>query len=330
MVDWQLMVASVRHAAYVFDSARNMQKFVLKIVVSTSCSLLAAGVWAFAAGPVTASSPDITRPSPTPEVVQGIRIPALRPRKEVEKILTAVKPMSDAEQKRPFHIVLCAAVKDAGHSGAGFHDYPIWRGRWTKILAQVPGVTTEPADQWPTEEQFKKADVIAFFHDNPVWAADKLPAMDAFLERGGGMAFLHFSMNGGRDPKPLTARLGRAWTGNKWRRGDITLQYSPHAITAGFPKSDVRPEEPYWKLHGDGAGTTTLAATVEDGAPQPQVWTVERGAGRIFVCIPGHFTWTHDDPLYRVLVYRGLCWAGQRPLDRLDSAVFTGARVTDP
>lgn len=302
---------------------------IIVLVVSAAGGNFSSGAGAGAAEPVTAAA-DITKPSPTPEVVQGIRIPALRPRKEVEKVLAAVKPMSDAEKKRPFHIVLCAAVKDAGHGGAGFHDYPIWRERWTKILGQVPGVTTEPADKWPTEEQFKKADVIAFFHDNPVWAADKVPAMDAFLERGGGMVFLHFSMNGGRNPKELAARLGRAWTGNKWRRGDITLQYSPHAITTGFPESDVRPEEPYWKLSGEGAGATTLAATVEDGAPQPQVWTVERGAGRIFVSIPGHFTWTHDDPLYRVLIYRGLCWAGQRPLDRLDAAVFTGARVTEP
>lgn len=281
--------------------------------------------------PLEAGPGDVTKPAPTPSVVQGIQIPGPRSRQEVQRVLASVKPMTDPERKQPFHVVLCAAAKDPGHGDPGLHDYPLWRERWTKILARVDGVTTEAADRWPTEAQFKSADVIAFFHHNPAWEAAKAPELDAFLARGGGLVFLHFSLNGGRDIEPLAARLGRVWgTGNKWRRGDITLKYEPHPITLGFPPTDVRPEEPYWRLNGTGDGTRTLATTDEDGAPQPQVWTVERNGGRIFVCIPGHFTWTHDDPLYRVLIYRGLCWSARRPLNRLDDAIFTGTRVSDP
>ena len=273
---------------------------------------------------------DVTKPWPSPEVVQGIKLPAPRSKKEVEAVRGAVPPLSPEESQRPFRIVLCAAVKDAGHNGVGFHDYPIWRERWTKILGEVPGVTTEPADKWPTAEQFQKADVIAFFHNNPVWDATKVPELDAFLARGGGLVFLHFSMNGNREPKALAERIGRAWTGNKWLRGDVQLKYSPHEITKGFPESDIRPEEPYWNLFGDGQGTTTIAAMDADGAAQPQVWSMERGGGRVFVCIPCHFTWTHDDPLFRVLAYRGFCWSAKRPLNRLDAAIYTGARVVEP
>jgi hypothetical protein len=272
---------------------------------------------------------DITKPWPSPTTVQGIEMPAPRAKKEVETVLAAVKPMNDEEKKRTFHIVLCAAEKDAGHNEVGFHDYPVWRARWTKILAEVPGVSTEPADKWPTAEQFKKADVIAFFHDNPVWDATKAPDLDAFLARGGGLVFLHFSINGNAEPKALAERIGRAWTGNKWLRGDVNLKYSPHEITKGFPESDIRPEEPYWNLLGEGEGTTTIAAMEADGAAQPQAWSVERGGGRIFVCIPCHFTWTHDDPLFRVLAYRGICWSAKRPLNRLDAAIYTGARVAE-
>ncbi len=273
---------------------------------------------------------DVTKPWPSPAVVQGIQMPAARSKKEVEPVLAAVPPMTEEEKKRPFHIVLCAAVKDAGHNGVGFHDYPIWRERWTKILGGVPSVTVEPADKWPTAEQFRKADVIAFFHDNPVWDATKPPELDAFLARGGGLVFLHFSLNGNREPKALADRIGRAWTGNKWLRGEVNLKYSPHEITKGFPESDLRPEEPYWKLFGDGEGTTTIAAMDADGAAQPQAWSVERGGGRVFVCIPCHFTWTHDDPLFRVLAFRGICWSAKRPLNRLDAAIYTGARVKEP
>ena len=272
---------------------------------------------------------DITKPWPSPTTVQGIEMPAPRAKKEVETVLAAVKPMSDEEKKRSFRIVLCAAEKDAGHIDVGFHDYPVWRARWTKILDEVPGVTTEPADKWPTAEQFKNADVIAFFHNNPVWDATKAPDLDAFLARGGGLVFLHFSINGNTEPKALADRIGRAWTGNKWMRGDVNLKYSPHEITKGFPGSDIRPEEPYWNLLGEGEGTTTIAAMDADGAAQPQAWSVERGGGRIFVCIPCHFTWTHDDPLFRVLAYRGICWSAKRPLNRLDAAIYTGARVAE-
>jgi hypothetical protein len=280
--------------------------------------------------PPAAAPVDITKPWPSPEEVQNIKMPPPRSKKEVDPVLAALPPMTDAEKQRPFHIILCAAEKDPGHTGPGFHDYPIWRERWTKILAGVPAVTAEPADKWPTEEQFKKADAIAFFHHNPEWTAARGPELDAFLARGGGLVFLHFSINGNKEPQPLADRIGRAWTGNKWLRGDMDLKFSAHEITKGLPESDIRPEEPYWNLLGDGVGTTTIAAMDADGAAQPQAWSAERGGGRIFVYLPCHFTWTHDDPLFRVLAYRGLCWTAKRPLNRLDAAIFTGTRVSEP
>lgn len=283
-----------------------------------------------AAPPPPKPALDITKPWPSPESVQGIKRPLPRSRKEIEPVIAAVKPLSEAERLRPFHIVLCAAEKDPGHNGVGFHDYPIWRERWTQILGQIPNVHVEPADQWPSDEQLAKADVIAFFHNNPVWNAAKAASVDTFLARGGGLVFLHFSLNANGEPKALAERVGRVWTGNQWMRGDVTLKFGTHEITQGFPRSDIRPEEPYWKLFGDGQGSTTLATMDADGAAQPQVWTLERGAGRVFVCIPCHFTWTHDDPLFRVLVYRGLCWSAKRPLNRLDAAIYTGAHVIDP
>ena len=154
--------------------------------------------------------------------------------------------------------------------------------------------------------------------------------MDAYLERGGGLVFLHFSINGGSASAPLASRIGRAWTGNKWKRADVQLKFTPHEITRGFPETDLRPEEPYWNLAGDGTNTTTLASMQADGAAQPPAWCADRAQRRIFVHIPCHFTWTHDDPLFRALVYRGICWTARRPLNRLDAAIDTGARVREP
>jgi len=224
-------------------------------------------------------------------------------------------------------MILCASPKDAGHAAPGFYDYPLWRERWSKLLALADGVTVETADRWPSPEQWQRADVVAFYHDNPAWTADKAKDLDAFLERGGGLVFLHWSLNAYRDVEPLADRLGRAWgPGARFRYGTEELRFSPHELTAGFNATQLV-DESYWKLTGDFAGATVLAASVEDGGSQPQVWIREQGKGRVFVCIPGHFTWTFDDPLYRLLVLRGICWAAHQPTDRLVELATIGARL---
>ena len=56
--------------------------------------------------------------------------------------------------------------------------------------------------------------------------------------------------------------------------------------------------------------------------------TMEREKGRVFVCIPGHYMWTFDDPLYRVLVLRGIAWAaGEADVNRFNELALIGARV---
>ena len=71
-----------------------------------------------------------------------------------------------------------------------------------------------------------------------------------------------------------------------------------------------------------------LATSLEDNAPQPQLWTLERGTARVFGCIPGHYMWTHDDPLYRLLVLRGIAWAARDPdVERLSELALIGARL---
>jgi hypothetical protein len=282
-------------------------------------------------------------PWPVPPEVQGHTPPPPRRRAEFEALLTtAVTPRSarpgssnaggnagTAGNRQPFHIVLCASPKDAGHGAPGFHDYPLWRERWSTLLALAEGVTVETADRWPDAQQWKRADVVAFYHDNPAWSAEKAADLDAFLERGGGLVFLHWSMNAYRDVDPLAARLGRAWgPGARFRHGPEDLRFVPHEITSGLgPVSLV--DETYWKLAGDFAATAVLATSTEEGEAQPQVWARMPARGRVFVCIPGHFTWTFDDPLYRLLLLRGLCWAGRQPLDRFAELVTVGARFGD-
>ncbi len=266
-------------------------------------------------------------PAPVDPEIQGHKIPVARKRSELEGIM---KSSGENKGGKPLRIVLCASPKDAGHGGAGFHDYPLWRERWAKLLGLADDVTVETADRWPGAEQWARSDLVVFYHDNPAWTGGKAADLDKFLERGGGLVFLHWSLNAYRDVEPLAKRLGWAWgPGAKFRHGVEDLAFTGNELTADFPRSATFIDESYWNLLGDGSQNKVIATSTEDGQPRPQIWSRESGQGRIFVCIPGHFTWTFDDPLYRLIVLRGISWAGGQPLNRLDELAFIGARWSD-
>lgn len=41
-------------------------------------------------------------------------------------------------------------------------------------------------------------------------------------------------------------------------------------------------------------------------------------SGRVFVSIPGHYSWTFGDPLFRILLLRGIAWSAGEPVDRFN------------
>jgi len=224
-----------------------------------------------------------------------------------------------------FQIVLCAGPKD---HGPGEHDYPLWQKRWEKLLSLADAVAVSSANVWPTPDQFRTADVIVFYSSNPGWNLERAPQLDAFLERGGGLAYLHWAVEGQKHVEALAQRIGLAWRdgSSKFRHGPLDLQLHPHPLAAGFARLNLI-DESYWQLVGDNKSIDLVASGVEDGELRPLLWTRLQGKGRIFVSIPGHYTWTFDDPLFRIMVLRGLCWAGGQPIDRLAELATIGARV---
>ena len=170
-----------------------------------------------------------------------------------------------------------------------------------------------------------------FYSDNPGWSKEKGEALDAFLGRGGGLVYIHYAVDGHDAPAELADRIGLAWrAGSKFRHGPLDLQFTKeqHPITAGFDKLSLI-DESYWNLMGDPARVRRLAGGIEEGQDQPLFWVREQGRGRVFVSIPGHYSWTFDDPLFRVLVLRGIAWTAGRPSERLTHLATPGARIQD-
>jgi type 1 glutamine amidotransferase len=129
----------------------------------------------------------------------------------------------------------------------------------------------------------------------------------------------------------MAKRIGLAALGGgiKFRHGPLDIDFSPgadHPIARNFDKVHWV-DESYWQLTGDPKEINVLATGVEEGEPRPLFWTVERGRGRVFVSIPGHYMWTFDDPAFRTLLLRGIAWAGRRDVDRFNDVVTLDARM---
>ena len=252
--------------------------------------------------------------------------PPPRSRAEVDALLKSSIHQPD-EAKKHLQIVLCSGPKD---HGPGEHDYPLWQQRWLKLLSFAENVTVEKADSWPSAEQLSRSDIILFYSNNPGWSPARAAELDSFLSRGGGALYMHFAVDGHEQCDELAQRIGLAWRGgaSKFRHGPLDLSFAAHPITTGLTSVHFE-DESYWNLIGNKTNVELVATGPEEGASQPLMWTREQGKGRVFVSIPGHYTWTFDDPVFRLLILRGMAWSSHQPLGRFDDLVTLGARISE-
>lgn len=258
---------------------------------------------------------------PAPKSPDGHEFPR-RADEEVKQVLSALPTTMGDTPPTPLNIVLVSSAQD---HGPGEHDYPNWQKVWQPWLAQAEGVTVDVADVWPSPEQWQRANIIVFYFWNHDWSAERFAQLDAYLARGGGAVALHAGVISDNDPEELAKRWGLAAqpVRTKYRHGPLDLAITVdagHAITAGFQTTHFV-DETYWPMIGDRTKVNVLATTIEEGAEQPMAWTHEVGRGRVFATILGHYTVTLDDPLFRILVLRGLAWAAHQPESRLQSLV---------
>ncbi len=266
---------------------------------------------------------------PEPLEAAAIEIPGApipRKRSELERTLAAALAPSGGATT-PMRVILCAGPKD---HGPGEHDYPLWQKRWSKLLALAENVAVQNAAEWPSTKQFNEADVVVFYSDNPGWSPDRAQELDRFLNRGGGLVYIHYAVDGHGHCEALAERIGLAWRGgaSMFRHGPVDLRFNVHPITSNFENLHLV-DETYWKLVGNQKDIEILSSAKEDGISQPLMWVREQGKGRVFVSIPGHYTWTFDDPLFRILLFRGMAWTARQPLNRFDELATVGARLSE-
>lgn len=225
---------------------------------------------------------------------------------------------------QPLTVLLLADKKD---HGPGAHDYPVLQENWARLLGGASGVKVLAAQQWPTEEQFRAADVIAAYCYLK-WDTQRIEQVRNYLARGKGLALIHSATWTKPKPSADVASVTGVGGFQRWRHGVIKLRIEKpdHPICVGLPREMEMDDESYWPPTPEpvASGYTVLAVSQEESGPQPMFWTFEPGRGRVFGCVPGHFTRTFDDAYFRILLLRGIAWAGRTNPYRFDPLVLKG------
>jgi putative heme-binding domain-containing protein len=259
---------------------------------------------------------------PIPEGMPGA--PPVRSRSEVEQALQGGAVPSDP--LRTIRLLLVAGPKD---HGPGEHDYPAWQKMWSQLMSAAPQVELQSAWEWPDSDQWAWADAVVFFQRGN-WDDQRASDLDRFLQRGGGATWIHWAVDGRQQGEQFAQRIGLAGAGAiAYRHGPLDLVFpkeSDHPIRRNMERLSLV-DESYWNLAGDPNQILTLADSMEEGQLRPQVWVSERGEGRVFVSIPGHYSWSFDDPLFRLLLLRGIAWTAKESVDRWNDLVWPGASV---
>jgi len=254
--------------------------------------------------------------------------PPPRTRAEFDAALNSLATSQTGSQK-PLRLCLVAGKKD---HGPGEHEYLLWQQRWQTLLSNAPGVVVETAYEWPEPTLWQTADLIVLYFWNHDWSSQRYADVDRFLARGGGVVAIHSAVVEDRDPNKLAERFGLAGQRPQlqFRHGPLQLhanETKPHPIMQGIDRLNLV-DETYWEMIGDVGAVEVLATVREAGHVCPMVWTHRRGAGRVFCSIPGHYAWTFDDPIYRLILLRGMAWAAGDDPARFNALAAEGIDFT--
>jgi len=188
-------------------------------------------------------------------------------------------------------------------------------------------VTT--ASVWPSQEDLGQADALVFFQRGE-WDDKRAGELEAFLARGGGVTYIHWALEAGAQASRCAQVIGLSSNSaqTKYRHGELDLDFDRdrhgnHPILRNLSRLHLH-DETYWNLSQDPSSLSILASAVEEGVTHPQIWTKEHGKGRIYGNVMGHYAWTFDDPLFRVLLLRGIAWSMHEPVDRFNELATMG------
>ena len=265
------------------------------------------------------------------------------PKAEIEKYMGEWR---GAKLSRDVRILWLSGPED--HRG-GEHDYIRIKELFVPLLKELPRVSVDEAFQFPSQKQFAQADLLIQYLHLPALTPEQFAMYQAFVDRGGAVVSLHESciMRPLEQAEKLADCIGCSWKGNKeskWGKFDeqhkIFLN-TEHPAFVGLPFTMKFNDESYWNLLArdnvqiiGGIAPATAGehksfkeALVNDVDRSQAFWTYTSGEGRVFGTTTGHYTYTFYDPMYRLLLMRGVAWALNEKPGPFMPIVFAG--ITD-
>ena len=230
--------------------------------------------------------------------------------------------------------------------GGGEHDYIRIKELFVPLLKEIPHVSVDEAFNFPSKAQFDKADLLIQFLHLPALSDEQIKTYQAFVDGGGGVVSIHESVI--LRPLALAEKyavcIGCSWKGNKsskWGKfeHDTPLYLkTDHAAFAGLPETIKLSDESYWNMiQRDSVEVIGVVAPQTENtfseiekskdARGQAFWTYTSGKGRVFGTTTGHYSYTYYDPLYRILLMRGIAWAVKENPAPFMPIVFAG--ITD-
>jgi type 1 glutamine amidotransferase len=270
------------------------------------------------------------------------------PNKPIPKaqIMQFTGELKGAKLSRDIRILWLYGPED---HGGGEHDYIRIKELFVPMLKSIPRVTVDEAYRFPTQEQFDRADLMIQFLHLPDLTDEQLAMFQGFVNRGGGVVSIHESciMRPLDRAKKLAGCIGCSWQGNKdshW--GKFSHDHplflkTEHPAFTGLPKSIRLNDESYWNLlkadNVEVIGAIAPKANKDsipfadilksEGVRSDAFWTYTSGKGRVFGTTTGHYTYTYFDPMYRLILLRGIAWSLKENPTPFMPLVFHG--ITD-
>ena len=234
----------------------------------------------------------------------------------------------DAKLSRDIRILWLYGPED---HGGGEHDYIRVKELFVPMLETIPRVTVEEAYQFPSPEQFDRADLMIQFLHLPDLTDEQLKLFQGFVDRGGSVVSIHESciVRPVERAEKLAGCIGCSWQGNrdshwgKFSHDHPLFLKTEHPAFAGLPRSVLLNDESYWSLlkrdNVEVIGTIASRSNKDsapfadilksEGARSEAFWTYTSGKGRVFGTTTGHYTYTYYDPIYRLILLRGIAWS---------------------
>ena len=241
-------------------------------------------------------------------------------------------PRPPGQNPNGMHIYIWAGLKS--HL-PGQHDYPQFLADWSKLLTEH-GAVVDGALHEPSSAELEHTDVVVIYKGDAGYVIDReRPAIEAFVQRGGGLVDFHDSLCG-PEPDYLATLLGGA---KKHGEVNYTLDAPIHynVVDRSDPiMTDMSDftilDEAFFKMTWAKnpaihvLATTNIPATHSAGDHKgevvPQIWTYEHTLpggqpARAFVWMQGHIYANFSNYQIQRTLLRGTAWAAHRPVDEL-------------